>query len=91
MIKEFIKSVNNNLDDFDQVLEILNNAISIREEQLVIPAKLLKKRIEKASSNRRLVMASRPESNDFEGYLIEPLNEIETYGVLYQMLHHFPK
>ncbi|WP_256815111.1 hypothetical protein [Cytobacillus sp. Bac17] len=24
-------------------------------------------------------MASRPESNDFEGYLIEPLNEIETY------------
>lgn len=89
-IEEVIKSVDYALEEFDQVLQILNNTISIREEQLIEPADLLKGRLEKAKNNRRLIIANVPESNNFQGYLIEPLNEVETYGALYQMLHHFP-
>lgn len=75
------------------IITRIKNAISLRDEQLIEPANLLKKRVDiAANTNRRLLLTGGFDYyNIFKGCILEPLNEVQTYGVLYNFLHLFPE
>ncbi|QFY76103.1 hypothetical protein CEQ83_26545 (plasmid) [Priestia megaterium] len=75
-----------------EIIMRIKNAISLRDEQLIEPANLLKNRVRvAANTNRRLIGNEDFDYlNAFKGFILEPLNEVQTYGVLYNILHHFP-
>lgn len=76
----------------DEVLTRLETAISTRNEVLVVSAMKLKERIIVAlNSNRSIIHTEGAEmQNQFQGFILEPLNEVQLYGVLLILMHYFP-
>ena len=91
-VKNAFNKVEKLLQNATGIITRIKNAISLRDEQLIEPANLLKNRVSiAANTNRRLIKTEDFDYlNVFKGFILEPLNEVQTYGVLYNMLHLFP-
>ncbi len=86
-----INNANDILSESEQIIARVQSAISLRNECLIYPANILKERVIKAYNNRRLLVSKDLEqTKDFQGYILEPLNEVQLYGVLSKMLHYYP-
>lgn len=84
--------VNNLLEGIEQLLARIENAISMRNERLIEPALLLKDRAMKTLGPNRKVLVTKEIGSliEFQGYMLEPLNEVQMYGLLYKFIQLYP-
>ncbi|MGJ3194710.1 hypothetical protein [Peribacillus frigoritolerans] len=90
--ESLISEAENVLRETSQILARIKSIIASRMEQLIEPAQELSRRLGVAASeNRRLIKTTDiSQNNSFYGYMLEPLNEVQTYGVLYKFVNLFP-
>lgn len=86
-----ISRVEEVIKEADEVLTRLETAISTRNQVLGESATKLKQRVKEALSlNRRIIQTKDfEEKMDFQGFILEPLNEVELYGVLLTLIQHY--
>lgn len=80
------------VQDAEEVLIRLESAISIRNEVLVESSKKLKQRISVALNSDRKILQTDDivYKKGYQGFILEPLNEVQLYGVLLTMMQHYP-
>ncbi|UXH46440.1 hypothetical protein N5C46_10475 [Rossellomorea vietnamensis] len=90
--EKLISNIENVVKDASQKLAQLKSIISSKTKLLIEPSNELVNRVNNAKSkNRRLIKSNfLTQEKPFTGTLLEPLNEVQTYGVLYMFLNLFP-
>jgi len=92
LAKVLISKVLEIIQEADEVLIRLEAAISTRNEELIFSVIKLKERVNSAVNSKRKLLQTvdYDKPNEFQGFILEPLNEVQLYGVLLTLVQHFP-